>query len=226
VNIALANQIAAICEKLGISAWEVIRLANLHPRVNLHLPGPGVGGHCLAVDPWFLAEGFPEEARLVVLAREINDARPLSVVARLQEILNGVARPKVAVLGAAYKGNVDDVRESPALAICRALEEAGISFSVYDPYVKSFPYELVGLPAAFSGADCALVVADHAEFRYLHPGELGRLMGRRLLFDTRNCLDHALWRAAGFEAHVLGAGREKSDEAQPQAPEPRQGKGD
>ncbi len=206
VNIALSNELALICTRLGINAWEVIRLANFHPRVRLHLPGPGVGGHCLAVDPWFIVHKFPAESRLVALSRQTNDNMPGHVMKELAGILNGIERPKVTVLGVSYKANVDDARESPALNIIRQLAERNIDFAVYDSHVKDFPGELVSLTEAFRSSDCALIVADHEEFKYLHPQELGKLMRRRTVFDTRCCLDHGLWKAHGFTVHVLGVG--------------------
>ena len=212
VNIALANELAVICDCLGISAWEVIKLANLHPRVNLHLPGPGVGGHCLAVDPWFIVGKFPEEARIIALGRQINDAMPGYVIRSIFRIMEQFEEPKVTVLGVSYKANIDDVRESPALEILKQLEERKIRFSVYDPHVKDFLYELSSLSEAFRDSDLALIIAGHEEFKFLHPQELGKLMRRRVVVDTRNCLDHGLWRAGGFAVYVLGAGNLAKDE--------------
>lgn len=206
VNIALSNELALICGRLGISAWEVIRLANLHPRVHLHLPGPGVGGHCLAVDPWFIVQSFPSESRLVALSRQTNDTMPGHVIKELAGILSEIEKPKVTVLGVSYKANVDDARESPALNIICQLAERNIDFAVYDSHVKDFPCELASLTDAFRDSDCALIVADHEEFKYLHPKELGKLMRRRTVFDTRHCLDHSLWKTHGFTVHILGVG--------------------
>lgn len=263
VNIALANELAIICEKLGIDAWEVISLSNLHPRVNIHLPGPGVGGHCLPVDPWFIVEKFPAEAKLIALSRRMNDSMPGYVVRRLKEILASTAlfqstqvdmvgfstRPtrcneaacensstaaeiaaaadtegsegdidaisdrclcKIAVLGVSYKGNIDDARETPALRVLQLLEKEGISFSVYDPHVRDFPYELSTLKDTISGADCLLLLADHDEFKFLHPLEIGKLMRRPVVFDTRNMINAQLWRENGFEVYCLGRAVESS----------------
>src|SRR6185369_16206410 len=115
VNIAFANELSIICDKLTIDVWELIKLANRHPRVNILQPGPGVGGHCIAVDPWFIAAAAPEQARLIRLAREVNDARPQQVVDRV----DGVAArgATVACLGLAFKPDVDDMRESPAVTV-------------------------------------------------------------------------------------------------------------
>jgi UDP-N-acetyl-D-mannosaminuronic acid dehydrogenase len=207
VNIALANELGHICEELGVSAWEVIELANKHPRVNLHLPGPGVGGHCISVDPWFLVERFPDRANLIHLSRRINDGQPERVVERVFRILEGAGkRPKVALFGVSYKGNVDDTRESPALEIIERLKDK-VELRVYDPHVRGgIGYELSSLDEAVSQADLILLVTDHADFRFLSPDEIGCRMRRRRLFDTRNFLDSARYKEAGFEVHTIGVG--------------------
>jgi len=151
-----------------------IRLANLHPRVNLHTPGPGVGGHCIAVDPWFIIEKYPIDTEIITLSRKINDSMPEYTVARIREIVEGINKPKITILGVAYKGNIDDTRESPALKIIGGLEKIGIKYSIYDPHVREFEYELSSLKEAFKGADCAVILTNHDEFRFLHPSELGK----------------------------------------------------
>ena len=119
VNIALANELAKISQTIGVDVWEAIKLANFHPRVNIHQPGPGVGGHCIAVDPWFLVELNPELAQIIHLARQTNDGMPAYTAQMTADILQakGIAEPKVAALGLAFKGNIDDVRESPSLDV-------------------------------------------------------------------------------------------------------------
>jgi len=206
VNIALANEIALLCEDCGISFAEVARLANRHPRVNLHQAGPGVGGHCISVDPWFLVEMFPGKARLVELARRHNDSMPGQVVNRTLELISTVADPKVAVLGLAFKGNVDDIRESPALHVIEMLKERHVNVAVHDPHVKNGPIELSGLEACFQDSDCLLLLTDHDDYKYLNPRQVAKLMRSRILFDTRNLLDHDDWRSAGFRVRVLGSG--------------------
>ena len=206
VNIALANEIAAICEKLGIDAWEAIRLANLHPRVNIHQPGPGVGGHCISVDPWFIISAFKNEAKVMGLGRQLNDEQPRRVVQRLKGMLEGIKEPLVTILGVTYKGNIDDTRESPALAVLKQLEKEKINFKIYDPHVQQFAYETKCLKEAFEGSDCALLLADHDEFRFLYPKELASLMRTRQVYDTRNCLEKKLWEENGFKYCLLGAG--------------------
>jgi UDP-N-acetyl-D-mannosaminuronic acid dehydrogenase len=205
VNIALANETALLCEQLGISFWEVARLASRHPRVSMHHAGPGVGGHCIPVDPWFLVDKFPEHAKLVRLSRERNDGMPAHVVNGTLDLLVGVADPKVAVLGLAFKGNVDDTRESPALHIIDEFAKKDIRIAVNDPYVKTSPIELCGLEECFREADCVLLLTDHNDYKYLNPRQVAKLMRNPVLFDTRNLLDHEDWRAAGFRVKVLGA---------------------
>ncbi len=206
VNIALANELATICEKLEISVWDVVSLANRHPRVNLHRPGPGVGGHCISVDPWFLVEMFPKEARLIRTARTINDGMPARVVAHASDLLSGERNPKIAILGLAYKGNVDDVRESPALVVVKGLGEKhpGGTLMAYDPHVKTGPCPMGGIREVFQGADLAVLLTSHDEYRFLDPVEVGALMRRKVVFDAHNFLDVKRWRAAGFRVITLG----------------------
>lgn len=204
VNIALANELAAICDKAGINAWEVVKLANYHPRVNIHLPGPGVGGHCIPVDPWFIITNFVEENSIIAQARVINEGQPVIVVETIWKLLAGIENPVVTVLGVAYKGNIDDTRESPALKVIEGLIEKGVSIQIYDPHVQRFKYETKSLRDAFAGSDCAVVLADHDEFKFLYPKELAALMRTKQIFDTRNCLDRELWENNGFKTYLLG----------------------
>jgi len=206
VNIALANELSRICMKLGVNAWEVIELANKHPRVSLLQPGPGVGGHCLAVDPWFVVEQAPQEAQLTRLSREINDSQSRFVVDMTDEKVKGITSPKVTVLGVAYKANVDDSRESPAITIIDGLKERGYDVGIYDPRVKSFKHELSRLEEAFQGSDCAVLVTDHDEFRNLSEKDLGSLMRTKQIIDTRHILDLEEWQKAGFRVRLLGRG--------------------
>ncbi len=206
VNIALANEAALLCEGLGIQFREAAQLANRHPRVNVHQAGPGVGGHCISVDPWFLVDRFPEQASLIHLARLRNDGMPAHVADVILELLAGVEAPKVAALGLAFKGNIDDTRESPALAVIRILQAEGIEVVAHDPFVRSAPVPQETLDNGLQGADCLLVLTDHDEYRHLTPAHAIRLMRGRVVYDTRNVLDHGQWRAAGFEVRVLGGG--------------------
>lgn len=206
VNIALANEAAVLCERLGIDFWEAARYANRHPRVKLHAAGPGVGGHCISVDPWFLAEIIPDETPLIRLSRQRNDTMPGHVAATTRSLLEGIETPKVAVLGLAYKGNVDDIRESPAIHVVELLNAAGIQTAVHDPHVHNAPFPLAELNDAIDGADMLLLLTNHDEFKTISPEETAAKMRCRLLYDTRNALPHAEWRAAGFDVRILGSG--------------------
>lgn len=150
VGIAFANELSLICEKLGINVWELIRLANHHPRVNILQPGPGVGGHCIAVDPWFIVAAAPAESRLIRTAREVNDGKPAHVLDKINAAVAGVraagAEPKVALLGLAFKPDVDDFRESPALQIAEAVAEwNNCDVLVSEPHAAQLPGKLSGL---------------------------------------------------------------------------------
>lgn len=209
VNIALANELARVSTRLGINVWEAIQLANRHPRVNLHLPGPGVGGHCIAVDPWFIVEKAPEESRLIALARQVNDQVPLHVARQCLGLLEGISSPRVALLGMAYKGNVNDTRESPALQVAHHLREQGVSLGIYDPHLQPGDLEGHGLPLhtfkeAFRGADLLVVLADHREFKFLNPQKILPLVRGRQVLDTRNILEEKAWLEAGFKLTRLG----------------------
>lgn len=206
VNIALANEAAVLCEKLSINFSEVARLANRHPRVNIHTAGPGVGGHCISVDPWFLIEQFPEDTQLMQRARLRNDGMPAHVADGVAALVAGTARPKIAALGLAFKGNVDDMRESPSVTVVKLLQEKGMEVAAHDPFVKNSSIELLSIEACFKDADCVLLLTDHSDYKYLNPLQLKKLVRTPVLFDTRNLLDHDEWRKAGFEVKILGSG--------------------
>ncbi|QUW21253.1 nucleotide sugar dehydrogenase [Sporosarcina sp. Marseille-Q4063] len=189
VNIALANELVKISEKLGVDALEVIKLANHHPRVNLHLPGPGVGGHCLAVDPYFIIEKAPSESVLISESRKINNSMPNFVIEQVEKIISN-RNSKVAVLGLTYKGNIDDVRESPAMEIVSKLLDRGFSIGVHDPHIKQnqVDFKLSPFNEAIEDAECLLVLTDHNEFKVLDENEIVKKMKRPFVFDTRNCV--------------------------------------
>ena len=199
LNIAFANELSRICHRLGVNVWEVIQLANRHPRVNILKPGPGVGGHCIAVDPWFIVEKAPQEARLIRTAREVNDSQPQYIFERIKELVGDIERPKIAVMGVAYKGNVGDTRESPALRIVDLLKKNGYEVSIYDPYVEG--YESV--EGVFDDADCIVLLTAHDLFRELSPKLISISVRGKIVFDTKSLLDREKWESAGFEVETL-----------------------
>jgi UDP-N-acetyl-D-mannosaminuronic acid dehydrogenase len=166
VNIAFANELSVICHKLGVDVWELIGIANRHPRVNILRPGPGVGGHCIAVDPWFIVSSAPEESQLVRTARKINDAKPGWVIDRVTEKAQRFKNPVIACLGLTYKPDIDDLRESPALSITRKLYAAGIGRIIAcEPNVSAVDgMELVTLDQAIKQADILVALVAHRQF--------------------------------------------------------------
>lgn len=180
VNIAFANELSLICDHLDINVWEMISLANRHPRVNILQPGPGVGGHCIAVDPWFVVDSCPEHSRMIRAAREINDGKPDWVLAKIREAMDRVhaqspsktrADIRVACFGVAFKPNIDDLRESPALRITRAVAELGCQVLIVEPNVERLPASLsaenmhkVSAEEALAEADVCCVMVKHNSF--------------------------------------------------------------
>lgn len=203
INIALANEFARIAEECEANIWEAIELANKHPRVNILKPGPGVGGHCIAIDPWFLTENSTG-GRIISLAREINDTMPNQVLQIVKKVLQNVHKPTITVLGVAYKGNIDDTRETPALKFIKLAEKEGYIVKIYDPYVKRFDYDVLDLENAVKDSDCIVLITDHSEFKKIIPEEISALMRTKNVVDTRNILDHTRWEKAGFRLKVLG----------------------
>ncbi|MDF9590760.1 nucleotide sugar dehydrogenase [Bacillus tropicus] len=188
VNIALSNELAKICQNLKINVLDVIKMANKHPRVNLHQPGPGVGGHCLAVDPYFIVAKTPEIANIIQMSRDVNVSMPLYVCGNIEQLLKGIESPKIAVFGITYKGNTDDMRESPALEIIDELYQKGYNVTIHDPYVKSDLFNLKTAEEAVEGADLILVLADHNEFKTIDYSHFVSKMRQPILFDARNCI--------------------------------------
>ena len=159
VNIALANEFAAVAETLGIDARQAIELANKHPRVDILSPGIGVGGHCIPIDPWFIKEVDPANSRLIFMSRLINDEMPSRVAARIRRAVREVPVPRIVALGAAYKPNVDDPRESPAIKIVELLRDDGYDVAHYDPLIEGMEYP--SLVEAARGADLLAILVPH-----------------------------------------------------------------
>jgi UDP-N-acetyl-D-mannosaminuronic acid dehydrogenase len=209
VNIAFANELSVISDKLGIDVWELIRLANHHPRVNILQPGPGVGGHCIAVDPWFIVAAAPSESKLIRTAREVNDSKPEWVVEQVRKAAESFgSEAKIATLGLAFKANIDDLRESPAIGITSALadELPAATVLVAEPHVEALPkalanrrnVELANTEDAIAQADVVVVLVDHDEFKNVDAG----LLAGKAIVDTRG-----IWRDSVIETQkpaVLG----------------------
>jgi UDP-N-acetyl-D-mannosaminuronic acid dehydrogenase len=161
VNIGFANELSLICDRLGVNVWELIRLANQHPRVNILRPGPGVGGHCIAVDPWFIVDSAPDDAKMIRASREINDSKPDFVVRKVKERAAELKHPVVACLGLAFKADVDDLRESPAAEVVKKLAGADLGkILVVEPHVNSLPKELEHQNLQFADFEVAVKSAN------------------------------------------------------------------
>jgi UDP-N-acetyl-D-mannosaminuronic acid dehydrogenase len=213
VNIAVANEFARLAERFGVDVWEAIPLANRHPRVHILNPGPGVGGHCISVDPWFLVEAAPELSPLIRTAREVNDGQPEFVVRLIQRVMGTVSGCQVGVLGLAYKADVDDLRESPAIEICHLLAEAGASVTAYEPYKPEFSQNgfkaVTTLSAALEHADVLVLMVAHTALRNLQPQVAARLSPARVIVDCVNAWSGPEWQEAGFRIFRLGDGSAK-----------------
>ncbi|MCM1990502.1 nucleotide sugar dehydrogenase [Oceanirhabdus seepicola] len=208
VNIALANELAKISENIGINAWEVIDLCNKHPRVNLHQPGPGVGGHCLAVDPWFIVEKVPELAKIIKLSRETNDSMPHYIFDKIESLLKDVkGKKKVTILGITYKPNIDDMRESPIVELIELLEKANYDISVVDPYVKEYKYLENDIRKACNGSDLIFLGVNHNEFKVLPFEDIGREMRGNAVLDSRNYLNKKMCEESNLIYELLGQGK-------------------
>ena len=163
VNIAFANEIAKLSKKININPWRAIELANRHPRVDILKPGPGVGGHCIPVDPWFLVQD-DSRAKFIRLARNVNDSMPEHIVKYIEQ-LSKKQKPRIAVLGVAYKSNVDDARETPATEIIKLMKQRGWEVTVTDPYVKEYNYPILKLEEALVNADGMVLITDHDNYK-------------------------------------------------------------
>ncbi len=190
VNIAFANELSLICEKLHINVWELIELANHHPRVKILQPGPGVGGHCIAVDPWFIVDSAPKESRMIRTAREVNDGKPHHVVSMVRAAAKKSKKPVVACLGLAFKADIDDLRESPAVEIVRELaKDKKIKILAVEPHVQELPRELAGIKnielcdteEALRRSSVAVLLVNHRVFLNLNQ----KLLKGKTIIDTR-----------------------------------------
>lgn len=214
VNIAIANEFARLADRFGIDVWEAIAIANRHPRVDILRPGPGVGGHCISVDPWFLVEAAPDITPLIHTARRVNDAQPEFVMRLVQRALgaespDGLAGKRLALLGLAYKPDVDDLRESPAIEVAHLLSRAGAQVLAYEPYKPDAQVPGVRLAptleAALADADLLLLLVSHAPLRQLDPRQIAARTPARCAVDAVNGWPLETWRAAGFQVLRLGA---------------------
>jgi UDP-N-acetyl-D-mannosaminuronic acid dehydrogenase len=211
INIAAANEFTRLAEQFHVDIWEAIRLANRHPRVNILNPGPGVGGHCISVDPWFLVEAAPKITNLIHAARSVNDSQPLYVLNFIERKIGNLKGKKIAALGLAYKPDVDDLRESPAIEIVRLLHDSGADVHVYDPFNPGFSIKGVQsqttLDKAVAHAEVILLLVGHSQFREIDSHAFGKKTNAKIVFDMVNGWNKNAWESAGFTFFRLGVGR-------------------
>ena len=212
INIAIAIEFSRLAERFGVDIWEAIGIANRHPRVKILNPGPGVGGHCISVDPWFLVEAAPDLTMLISAARHVNDGQPHFVVRLVKNALEDDLHAKrIAALGLAFKPDVDDLRESPAIEVAKLLAEDGAIVSCYEPY--KLDADVPGVKSAHSideavrDADLLLLLVGHRELKALDPLQLRTITPARLAIDTVKGWDEGSWVQAGFTFLRLGVGK-------------------
>ncbi|NLN70748.1 MAG: nucleotide sugar dehydrogenase [Chloroflexi bacterium] len=207
INIAVANEFSRLADAFNVDIWEAISIANRHPRVNILRPGVGVGGHCIDVDPWFLVEAAPESARLIKAARGINDSQPAFVAKHIQSIARGLEGKTIAFLGLAFKPDVDDVRESPAVALARHLVSAGARVLAYEPLKPGANLQDIEqvehLEEALAEAHLVVLGVAHGAFKALNPAEMRLKTKAEWVYDAVNAWDKHAWEAAGFQFYGL-----------------------
>ena len=215
INIAIANEFSRLADKFGVNVWEAISIANLHPRVKILNPGPGVGGHCISVDPWFFVEAAPEITPLIYHSRQVNDTQPEFVAETVKQALGSLKGKRIATLGLAYKPDVDDVRESPAVDVIRNLQNEGAEVFAWEPFKPDAKIENIkmadSLASALENADAILLLVNHTEFKNLTPTELQKLTKARIVVDAVNSWDNQLWKEHGFTVHTIGDGKIKTE---------------
>jgi UDP-N-acetyl-D-mannosaminuronic acid dehydrogenase len=211
VNIAIANEFSRLAEKFGVDVWEAISLANRHPRINILSPGPGVGGHCISVDPWFFVETAPELTPLIYNARQVNDEQPHFVIRKVKQAAGDLNGKKIAALGLAYKPDVDDLRESPATEVVHLLQNEGARVQVWEPFKPDANMPGIttarNLEESLQDADLLLLLVKHTEFLNLDPNVIASLTKARLIVDCVNGWNVESWSKAGFKVFRLGVNK-------------------
>jgi len=209
INIGIATEFSRLAERFGVNVWEAIEIANLHPRVSILKPGIGVGGHCISVDPWFFVEAAPDITPLIATARRVNDDQPRFIVDLVRRAMGeNLSGRRVAVLGLAYKPNVDDMRESPAVEVAHLLAESGAEVKAFDPFKPEL--EIAGtqvagsLEEAIVDAEALVLTVGHDELRTLDPRKVAEMTPARLVLDMIHGWDVEAWQQAGFTVKGLG----------------------
>lgn len=213
ISIAAANEFARLADEFHVDIWEAISLANRHPRVRILNPGPGVGGHCISVDPWFFVEAAPDTAELIRTARLVNDGQPAYTADFIKRSLGGLDGKRIAALGLAYKPDVDDLRESPSLEVVRLLKEGGAEVAAFEPYRMDFQMDGIRTAASFEEAvkeaDALVLLVPHSQFKTIDPAAIKKLTEAGTVIDCVHGWDRQVWEAAGFAFYRLGDGKNR-----------------
>jgi len=199
VNLAFSNELSLICSDYHINIWDVLKFANMHPRVDILNPGPGVGGHCIPIDPWFILQNIKRRDTLIERCRKINREMPIIIARRIAELIKHIPNPRATLFGASYKENVGDTRESPTLPIIEELKNKKIKVSVYDPLVEDFKYELSNLEDSLKNSDILVLLAGHNLYNNIDLKYISGLMRTKNIFDTRNFFDKEKITGFGFK---------------------------
>lgn len=203
VNIALANELAKISEELGVNAFEVIKLANHHPRVNILSPGPGVGGHCIALDPWFLVEKS-ENAKIIKQARLINDSMPQFVFEKIKKILGGFNGQTISIFGVTYKPNIDDIRESPVMHLFEMLKKENLDIKICDPHAEDKVANNFSIYEALENSSLLILGVNHDEFANIDFAKVSKILKEKNILDTRNFFNKNEILKNGINYYLLG----------------------
>ncbi len=214
VNIAIANEFSRLADRFGVDVWEAIAIANRHPRVKILNPGPGVGGHCISVDPWFLVEAAPDLTPLILTSRRVNDSQPHFVLKIVERVFGGsLAGKHIAVLGLSFKPDVDDLRESPAVEVASLLQKAGAKVTAFEPFKpeEQFPgfTTTPTLQGAVATAEAVLILVGHTQFKEIRPADLQKFSKAKVIVDMVNAWQGTEWGNAGYTFHKLGSGKGK-----------------
>ncbi|MDR3577720.1 MAG: nucleotide sugar dehydrogenase [Anaerolineaceae bacterium] len=209
VNIAIANEFSRLTDHFGIDVWEAIGIANRHPRVRILNPGPGVGGHCISVDPWFLVEAAPDLTALTRTSRQVNDSQPEFVVQLVKRALGGeLAGHRIAALGLSYKADVDDIRESPAIEVARLLKQGGATVLAYEPFKQNLSLPDLDiaqtLAETIQDADLLLLLVGHSPLRSIEPHVIAQLTPARVVVDAVHGWNSETWKPFGFRFFTIG----------------------
>lgn len=203
VNIAFSNELSLLCNDYNVNIWDVIKFANMHPRVNILSPGPGVGGHCIPIDSWAILQNVSRRGTLIEKSRYVNDNMPIIISKKVMELIKDIKNPKITLFGASYKENIDDTRGSTTAIICNKLLEEKLKVMVYDPIVEKFKHGLSNLEDSLKNSDLLVLLVGHDIFKKVDLKSISNLMRTKNIFDTRNFFKRKKVEKRGFNYYTI-----------------------